>query len=168
MPLTYRRLVSRAILGWGAVGGISLLLLVLVTGTGVFFRYALNAPVNGLRDVSQLLLLFCVSGAIPYAASRGSHVAVDLLTMTRYPGISRPLSVAIGAFSVSLLAALLVALGLQGSCGFRCGQFTPDLAIPFWPMYLVLGVGFLLYLLQIVAGDRPSDPGGRSHARNAR
>ena len=50
-----------------------------------------------------------------------------------------------------LLAVLLFAMQRQASCGFRCGQFTPDLAIPFWPMYVVLGIGFRLYLLQIAA-----------------
>jgi TRAP-type C4-dicarboxylate transport system permease small subunit len=145
-----QRVVSRAITIWAAIGGVSLLLLVLLTGVGVFFRYVLNTPINGLRDLSQLLLLFCVSGAIPYAAMRGSHVAVDLLTLTRHPGARRTLSFLIGASSVALLAVMLVALARQGSCGFRCGQFTPDLVIPFWPMYLALGIGFFLYLLQIV------------------
>ena len=168
MTVTYRHLVSRAILGWSVVGGVSLLLLVLATGIRVFFRYVLNVPVNGLRDISQLLLLYCVSGAIPYAALRGSHVAVDLLTMTHFPGITKWLRLAMGALGVWLLAALLVALGLQGSCGFRCGQFTPDLAIPFWPMYVALGIGFLLYLLQIVARDRPSAPTGPRNAKTCR
>ena len=151
MSITQQRLIASAIHCWAVLGGVSLLLLVLVTGIGVFFRYVLNTPINGLRDISQLLLLFCVSGAIPYAARQGSHVAVDLLTVTRQPGIERSLNVAIGALGALLLTALLFALGRQGSCGFRCGQFTPDLAIPFWPMYLALGIGFALYLLQIVA-----------------
>lgn len=158
MKVTCQRLIGRATLCWAAVGGVSLLFLVLCTGIGVFFRYALNAPINGLRDISQLLLLLCVSGAIPHAAWRGSHVAVDLLTMTGWPAIERRLSLVIGALSAVLLAALLVALGLQGGCGFRCGQFTPDLQIPFWPMYLALGIGFSLYLIQTVAPGASSKP----------
>ena len=162
MPVRFQRTVSRAIGCWAAVGGVSLVLLVLVTGIGVFFRYVLNTPINGLRDVSQLLLLLCVSGAIPYASLKGSHVAVDLFDMTQIPGIRKPLSLLIGALSVMLLSVALVALGLQGSCGFRCGQFTPDLVIPFWPMYVALGIGFLLYLLQIVARGSAHGPGRRS------
>lgn len=158
VPGHYRRMVARAITFWAGIGGVALLLLVLVTGIGVFFRYVLNTPINGLRDITQLLLLLCVSGAIPYAAQRGSHVAVDLLTLTRHPGVRRNVSTLIGASSVALLGVMLVALARQGSCGFRCGHFTPDLVIPFWPMYLALGIGFLLYVLQIIARRSADEP----------
>jgi TRAP-type C4-dicarboxylate transport system permease small subunit len=147
----YFRTISRAIDVWAGLGGVSLLLLVLVTGIGVFFRYVLNVPINGLRDISQLLLLCCVSGAIPLAGKRGSHVAVDLLDVSLRPKLQRLLSIVVAAGCCALLATLLIAMLRQASCGFRCGQFTPDLAIPFWPMYVVLGIGFLLYLLQIAA-----------------
>ena len=158
MPERYRRMIARAIALWACVGGVSLLLLVLATGIGVFFRYVLNTPINGLRDITQLLLLFCVSGAIPFAAQRGAHVAVDLFTPTRHPGAQRTVSILIGASSVALLGVVLVALARQGSCGFRCGHFTPDLVIPFWPMYLALGIGFLLYVLQIIARKSADEP----------
>ena len=149
------RSVSRAIDVWAGFGGVSLLLLVLLTGLGVFFRYVLNMPINGLRDVSQLLLLCCVSGAIPLAGKRGSHVAVDLLDISFSPRLQKWLRILIAAGCCVLLAILLFAMARQASCGFRCGQFTPDLAIPFWPMYVILGIGVLLYLLQIAA-DRKS------------
>lgn len=158
-------MICRAIGCWAAVGGGSLVLLVLATGIGVFFRYVLNTPINGLRDVSQLLLLLCVSGAIPHAALRGSHVAVDLLTVTQVPRIGTLLNLLIGALSVVVLSAALVALGLQGSCGFHCGQFTPDLVIPFWPMYVALGIGFLLYLLQVVARVSAHGTDRQPHSR---
>lgn len=153
MPMVerYTRTVSRAIDIWGTVGGLSLLLLVLLTGVGVLFRYVLNVPINGLRDISQALLLCCVSGAIPFAARRGSHVAVDLLDLSIRPGVQKSLRLIIAIGSCALLTILIIAMLRQASCGFRCGQFTPDLAIPFWPMYVALGIGFLLYLLQIAA-----------------
>lgn len=163
MPVSelYRRMVARAITVWAGIGGMSLVLLVLATGIGVFFRYVLNTPINGLRDISQLLLLICVSGAIPFAAQRGAHVAVDLLTLTRHPGTRRTVRNLIAASSVALLGVVLVALARQGSCGFRCGHFTPDLVIPFWPMYLALGIGFLLYVLQIIARRSADEPGSK-------
>ncbi len=159
VPELYRRMVGRAITFWAGIGGVSLVLLVLATGIGVFFRYILNTPINGLRDISQLLLLICVSGAIPFAARRGAHVAVDLLTLTRHPGARRTVSILISASSVALLGIVLVALARQGSCGFRCGHFTPDLVIPFWPMYLALGIGFFLYVLQLIV-SRSADEAG--------
>ncbi len=170
MPVSelYRRMVGRAITFWAGVGGVSLVLLVLATGIGVFFRYVLNTPINGLRDISQLLLLICVSGAIPFAARRGAHVAVDLLTLTRHPGARRTVSYVISASSVALLGVVLVALARQGSCGFRCGHFTPDLVIPFWPMYLALGIGFLLYVLQIITGRPPPEPGAKPDRQELR
>lgn len=159
VPELYRRMVGRAITFWAGIGGVSLVLLVLATGIGVFFRYILNTPINGLRDISQLLLLICVSGAIPFAARRGAHVAVDLLTLTRHPGARRTVSILISVSSVALLGIVLVALARQGSCGFRCGHFTPDLVIPFWPMYLALGIGFFLYVLQLIV-SRSADEAG--------
>ncbi len=147
----YLRNVSRAIDIWAGFSGVSLLLLVLLTGLGVFFRYVLNMPINGLRDISQMLLLCCVSGAIPLAGKRGSHVSVDLLNLSFSPQLQKWLAIIVAVGCCALLMTLLFAMQRQASCGFRCGQFTPDLAIPFWPMYVILGIGFLLYLLQIAA-----------------
>lgn len=157
MAEKYRRIVLFAIGAWAAIGGLALLLLVLMTGVGVFFRYVLNMPINGLRDISQMLLLLCVSGAIPLAAIRGSHVAVDLLSAAGSPRLRKSLAIMVGTCSCMLLATMIFALARQASCGFRCGQFTPDLVIPFWPMYLALGIGILLYLLQIVAQGLRTD-----------
>lgn len=168
VPERFGRIVARAITLWACIGGVSLLLLVLLTGIGVFFRYVLNTPINGLRDVSQLLLLICVSGAIPHAARRGAHVAVDLLTLTRHPGVRKTVGILIGASSVVLLGVVLVALARQGSCGFRCGHFTPDLVIPFWPMYLALGIGFFLYVLQIIARLSADEPGSDADLQGLR
>ncbi len=161
VPDFHRRMVDRAITIWAGIGGVSLVLLVLATGVGVFFRYVLNTPINGLRDISQLLLLICVSGAIPHAARRGAHVAVDLLTLTRRPATQRMVGILVTSGSVALLVVVLVALARQGSCGFHCGHFTPDLVIPFWPMYLALGIGFFLYVLQLIVRRSADEPGSK-------
>ncbi len=61
-----------------------------------------------------------------------SHrVAVDPRAVMPIPRLGKPLSLLMDGLSVLLIFGALVAPCLQGSRGFRCGRFTPDIAIQF-------------------------------------
>ena len=47
------------------------------------------------------------------------------------PRLGKPLSLLMDGLSVLLIFGALVGLGLQGSRGFRCGRFMPDIPIQF-------------------------------------
>ena len=137
-------------------GAVAIVLLVALTVVAVVFRYLLDDPIFGIDDLSQMGLSLAVAGSIAYGGRVGAHVHVDVLHMvggrkvTRYTDI---LARAIGAFIVGLTAYALVK---QGLCGTRCGHFTPNLAIPHLPFYMVLAASMAIYAavlaLELVVG----------------
>ncbi|HIF11107.1 MAG TPA: TRAP transporter small permease [Sneathiellales bacterium] len=132
------------------VGGVAIVFLVGLTVVGVFFRYVLNDPIFGMDDLATLTLSVIVAGSMAYGARAGSHVYVDILGMvggrrvTRYTDI---FARGLGAVVVGLSAYALVK---QGSCGIRCGNFTPNLAIEHRPFYMLLAVSMGLYSVILV------------------
>ena len=74
-------IVDRAA-GWLArIGSVTMVALVVMTGIGVFFRYIVNDPINGLGDILGLTLSVTVAASLAYGGRVGAHVAVDVLGM---------------------------------------------------------------------------------------
>lgn len=159
-------LIDRAIAGLVLLGHLALLSLVGLTVVAVFFRYAFNDPIFGTNDLSRMLLLVCVACSIAYGGRGNAHVAVDIASYTAGRRFTRWSDVVVRALGVVIAALTVYALLRQGSCGMRCGHFTPDLVIPFWPFYLLLAFGIALYglvlLAELVTGlihfSDPADP----------
>ncbi len=132
------------------VGAVAIVLLVALTVTAVVFRYLLNDPIFGIDDLSQVGLSLAVAGSIAYGGRVGAHVHVDVLSMVGGRRVTRWADIlvrAIGAFVVGLTAYALVE---QGLCGTRCGHFTPNLAIPHLPFYMILAGAMAVYALVLV------------------
>ena len=60
------------------------------------------------------------------------------------------------SLGIAIVSITVYALVVQGSCGTACGHFTPNLAIPFLPFYMVLATGIgaygLVLLAELIAG----------------
>jgi TRAP-type C4-dicarboxylate transport system permease small subunit len=150
--------VDRAV-GWLArIGSITMVALVVMTGIGVFFRYIVNDPINGLGDILGLTLSITVAASLAYGGRVGAHVAVDVLGMVGGRKVTRwtdPLVRVLGIFIVGVAVYALIKNGL---CGILCGFLTSSLAIPHEPFYYFLAFGLSAYgvvlLFELIAGLR--------------
>ena len=144
-------IVDRVVRTIAFAGNIAMVGLVVVTGVAVFFRYIVRDPIFGIYDISEMVLLVTVACSLAYGGRRGAHVAVDILGMFGGRRITRWTDVVVRVLGVGIVAITVYALIVQGSCGMRCGHFTPDLAIPFLPFYMVLALGLGAYGLVLLA-----------------
>lgn len=163
--------VDRAV-GWLArIGSITMVALVVLTGIGVFFRYIVNDPINGLGDILGLTLSITVACSLAYGGRVGAHVAVDVLGMVGGRKVTRwtdPLVRVLGIFIVGVAVYALIKNGL---CGILCGFLTSSLAIPHEPFYYFLAFGLFVYgvvlLVELIVGlrnfSRDVDPSEKSN-----
>lgn len=148
--------VDRAVRLLAVIGCVTLALLVTLTGVGVFFRYVLNSPINGLDDILSLLLTVTVAASLAYGGRVGAHVAVDVLGMAGGRRITRWSDILVRILGIIILAFAVYALIRNGICGITCGYLSSSLAIPYAPFYYFLALGLGAYgvvlIIELVVG----------------
>ncbi|NNE86197.1 MAG: TRAP transporter small permease subunit [Alphaproteobacteria bacterium] len=138
-------LIDRAV-GWLArIGSITMVALVVLTGIGVFFRYVVNDPINGLGDILGLTLSITVACSLAYGGRVGAHVAVDVLGMVGGRKVTRWTDPVVRLLGIFIIGVAVYALIKNGLCGILCGFLTSSLAIPHEPFYYFLAFGLTAY-----------------------
>lgn len=132
-------------------GSIFLVFLVAVTVVAVFARYFLNDPIFGIEDVSSMVLTVVVAASIAYGARHGAHVSVNVVGLFAGRRVTRLTDILVRVFGAIVVGGAAYALFVKGSCGFRCGAFTPNIEIMHQPFYYALSIAMALYALQLVA-----------------
>ena len=150
--------VDRAV-GWLArIGSITMVALVVLTGIGVFFRYIMNDPINGLGDILGLTLSITVACSLAYGGRVGAHVAVDVLGMVGGRKVTRWTDPLVRVLGIFIIVVAVYALIKNGLCGIICGFLTSSLAIPHEPFYYFLAFGLSVYgvvlLAELIVGLR--------------
>jgi TRAP-type C4-dicarboxylate transport system permease small subunit len=159
--------LARVADGLALLGGAAVILLVAITFVSVIWRYLLNAPIYGIDDVGKMTLTVVVATSIAYGALRGAHVNVDLLDRFAGRPVTRWTDAVVRGLGACVVGFAAYGLFAKGACGFACGNQTADLAIPHLPFYMLLGLGFALYALILLAElgrglaawAAPRDPG---------
>ena len=65
--------------------------------------------------------------------------------------VTRWTDVLVRLLGIGITVVTVYALLVQGNCGLRCGHFTPNLAFPFKPFYIILAFGLGAYGLVLIA-----------------
>jgi TRAP-type C4-dicarboxylate transport system permease small subunit len=139
------------------LGGCSaaiLFILMLLTFVDVVGRDALNAPIPGGFEITQILMAALFFTAIPVVSWRGEHVVVDLFDGVTPPAIAKLKQVAItlmAALSMGVVAWQCWVLGVDLD---QSNQVTEYLAIPVGPVLIFIAVmsAVTTVLLTINAG----------------
>ena len=143
--------VDRAV-GWLArIGSVTMVALVVMTGIGVFFRYIVNDPINGLGDLLGLTLSITVGCSLAYGGGVGAHVDVDVLGMVGGRKVTRWTDALVRVLGIFIVGVAVYALIKNGLCGILCGFLTSSLAIPHEPFYYFLAFGLSAYGVVLVA-----------------
>ncbi len=117
-----------------ALASLLLLGLMAVTGADVIGRYALNAPLPGAFELTEILLAALVFAALPLVGRAGGHVDVDILT-DRLPGRARrAVALVVALLCAAILLVFAWRLGLLGGQQIADGMRSDSLHVPFGPL----------------------------------
>jgi len=140
------------------IGGFALTVLMLMGFSQVIARSMFRAPIHGILDIIEQLMVPVAAMAIAYCQAKFGNVRMTLLVSkkpTRRKWIQEAFTYMIAVFVVGFI--------LKGSWGnfmraWINGGDTPEIGIPIWIAILVvtasLGLLFLRVLLQLIEAGR--------------
>jgi TRAP-type C4-dicarboxylate transport system permease small subunit len=104
----------------------------------VLLRWLLAAPVDGLAEISKLLVAVVVASFFPLSLAERQHIAIDLLG-TRLPAGARRLVEAFAAVvTLAVFALIAWRLGLYTDETARSGETTWILGWPVTPWWVAV------------------------------
>lgn len=126
-------------------GAGALMVLSVVTGVSVFYRYVLRTPIFGIEDITTMALTVLVAAAIVWAAFHKGHVSVNIIGSMFGRSVTRVTDLVARLVSCAMVGFAGYALFIKGSCGMPCGAMTSNLGIIHTPFYYILGLAMWLY-----------------------
>jgi TRAP-type C4-dicarboxylate transport system permease small subunit len=143
--------LPRSLTTWlEAVAGVGLFALILLTTLDTMGRYALDAPVAGALELTELTMVVVVFGSLAIAQREKAHVAVDLLT-SRLGSRAR---IWVELFGTALALLLVLAMawrsGVHGLELRKTGDETGTLGIAVFPFYFGVALGCLGMAAELV------------------
>lgn len=113
--------------------------MVVVVSLQVLLRYAFNTSLDWAEDVARLLFVWSIFLAVPLGVKRGSHIAIELLTIRLAPPLR--------SFLVRLMA-----VGCAALMAVVCYQSTL-LTVQQWDEFMpTLNVTAALFMVPVALG----------------
>lgn len=151
--------IANALAGAGVAG---LLVIALGTVIDVLLRWLFNAPLQGLEDVSGLLIVFVLAAFFPAVLIGRGNVAITLLGRLAGPKLERVLEVFAHGMTLSFFA--LVAWQMARYAVSMEGRITQILGLPVAPVWwvaaslmLLAALAQVLVFLETLRGSAPSE-----------
>lgn len=166
-PLRWLDRATAAVSGTAAVvGAVVTIVLMLIVGYSVFWRYVLGEPITWTDELSGYLVVALVMLGVAEALRRGDHINVDLIT-SRLPPRARRWAMGGGMVaSIAVGVVLLISAIETVSFSYSMNLLSEGyLEMPMWipKSALILGSAMLILaattaLLRLAAG-RPAHDG---------
>lgn len=126
------------------LAAVALSVSVLVTVADIILRRAINLPVTGVVDITQLAVMWAAFCSIPVAFHMDNHISVVMLT-NRIPVMARVRVYSVGTFICSLLLiGASFTAGVKGYQEYLQGDRSMILGIPLVWYWVPVVVGFAL------------------------
>jgi TRAP-type C4-dicarboxylate transport system permease small subunit len=136
--------------GW--LGAALVAVILVLTGLGVFTRYVLGAPINGIDEATGFLVVAVVMAGAAEALRRGDHIRIDLVLDRAGPGLRRVLDIVAAAAVLGLALILLVVAWRSMIFSREFGAFTSGyLELPLWMVQAPVPAGAALLALAALA-----------------
>lgn len=130
------------------VGSFALFFMMALTTVDVAGRYLFNAPIIGVFEITEFLVLILIFSFIGYAQAGKAHVSVDLL-VAQFP---RKLQVITDLFTHTIcltLMGLITWMGVRRALELMAvGGVSPNLKVPAYPFVFFLSLGCAVMCLQ--------------------
>lgn len=142
------------------IGAAIVVLMTVLTGYSVFWRYVLGEPITWIDELSGYLVVLMVMLGVSEALRRGDHINVDLVVGRLGPGGQRAVAIwsmlAVIAFGVILLIDAInavqgvYAMGLVSEGYLEIDMWIPQSAVILGSVMLIVTAA--LALLRVIAG----------------
>ena len=131
-------------------GAIILFGMMMLTTIDVVCRYLFNAPILGVLEITEFMMVCVVFLSLAYAQSNRGHVAVDVLVV-RFSRRNRKVFNIIN-FLVSILILVLIGWNSfgQGLEMMRSGQVSATFSIPVYPFMFLVCLGSIAMALELL------------------
>src|SRR6476661_77407 len=141
-------------LACGLLAGLALFAIMVLTFFDVLGRKFLDNSIPGSLEMTELLMVVVIFGALPLVSLRGEHVLFDSLDAHLPPGVLRVQKAVIHLLSAAALLALAVLMWKTGGQFAETGETTAQLRLakaPFiYGMAVLCGLTGLVHLALIV------------------
>jgi TRAP-type C4-dicarboxylate transport system permease small subunit len=135
--------------------------LMLLIGTDVFLRYALNRPLRWGDEVSSLIQLVVLVGSLNLCTEQRGHVRMDALYVRFSPRLKRVTDV-VANLCGGVFAAFFTYQSFASTLEmYRLNQGAEMIDIPYWPLALFMGCCGVILTLRFaleVLGCVPDGP----------
>lgn len=133
----------------GVVSSILILLVLVITGTGVWMRYVIGQPIAGVEEATGFFVVAIVMFGAAEASRRGDHIRIDIILDKAPPRLRRWLDVWAELSVLVFAAALLVTGWHTVTFSRRFGAYSPGyLELPMWiPQSALIAGGVLIILV---------------------
>lgn len=133
----------------GVVSSVLILLVLVITGTGVWMRYVVGQPIAGVEEATGFFVVAIVMFGAAEASRRGDHIRIDIILDKAPPRLRRWLDVWAELSVLVFAAALLVTGWHTVTFSRRFGAYSPGyLELPMWiPQSALIAGGVLIILV---------------------
>ena len=127
-----------------------LAVMMLLTVSDVFLRYAFNEPIIGTTELTELMMICVAFLGLGWCAIKRAHLKVDLIVARLSP---RTQAI---ADSITLFASLCLCVFFTWRCflesvtSIQLGVTSSLLQVPDYPFYFILTLGFALLCVVMV------------------
>jgi len=146
------RLIERslglAVQGAAIIGVVALVVLIGLVVVTVTFR-AIDIAFPGTYVLQQLMIIPTVSLSLVYAAWKGRHTRVEILTQKFRPEVARPLEALMLVTGSIFWIVVGYAWYQQALIAGARGEKTPLLDIPVWPFRTLMVAAVILMVLVV-------------------
>lgn len=145
-----RKTIRASITHLNKISQLALVLMMFLTAADVIMRYFFNSPVIFAQEVTELLLVTCVSLGISFCALEKGHVSVDILANNLPKRIQAVFDCITNLITIVffLVIAWRSFVHMQYLEGNRITTLT--LFIPTYPFVGIVSLGFALFVVVLL------------------
>ncbi|MFC1967305.1 TRAP transporter small permease [Chloroflexota bacterium] len=133
------------------VAGLSVGIMMCATCVDVTRRYVFGQPVPGVIEGCEILMGTIVFLGLSWTAYKKGHITLDVLTNILNARLRYVLNLIVGIINISVLVVLIYASYQAAGYSIHIGEYRMGLIpFPFWPLRIIVVIGFCFLLLQVV------------------
>lgn len=130
-----------------AVASIALIILIVLTFSGVIMRYIVGKPYTWLEEVQLFCMVWIVFAAGGAAFRTGSHVAIEMVVEMFPENVQKVIG-----YIIDIVVFVVIAYLFWNSIGFiqmflKSGRSTSMLKIPLALQYVIAPVSYILMII---------------------